>query len=330
MVNDLFSHADTMALDAHGNLNAAKLQRELTAAIGEDDRRRRVDDMKKRAIHTAGTYDEFRHMVSCATLSTVTRRELESLADAKKGWSRRGTGGKKAEGARRGSCAAAVGDSAAAAAASASAAGSLTDASRPAASTPMEFERDWRYRLDDAARLVYLRRTGPKRLAKLFRGEMDAALMGQLLSLLARAHLAASSDPVAGGEENAEKRAAGAEPAGCSEDHVGATSADVSAASEDGPAAPAPPLVPPQALQPLPASECLTWLRTVSGTGQFGLNVSFLSDAERGDVAALLDLLKREFAAAAAVVAAAAGDAGDAANACMKEVGALQKAFGLI
>jgi Dynein attachment factor N-terminus len=59
------------AISASGHLNAHKLQQELSSALAADDKRKKVDDMKKRAIHVAGSYDEFRHMVSCAELKTV-------------------------------------------------------------------------------------------------------------------------------------------------------------------------------------------------------------------------------------------------------------------
>jgi Dynein attachment factor N-terminus len=59
-----------------GVLDAAKLQKEMTSALRADEKRKKVDTMKKRAIHTCGSYDEFRHMVSCAELNTVRYREL--------------------------------------------------------------------------------------------------------------------------------------------------------------------------------------------------------------------------------------------------------------
>ena len=61
-----------MASISHdGLLSTQKLQKELSSALASDEKRKKVDAMKKRAIHTAGTYDEFRHMVSCAELKTV-------------------------------------------------------------------------------------------------------------------------------------------------------------------------------------------------------------------------------------------------------------------
>ena len=45
---------------------------ELCLVTQEDVSRKKTDEMKKRAIHTAANYDEFRHMVSCAQLTPVT------------------------------------------------------------------------------------------------------------------------------------------------------------------------------------------------------------------------------------------------------------------
>jgi len=57
-----------------GQLNLSRLTRcvGLLCLKQEDISRKKTDEMKKRAIHTAGSYDEFRHMVSCAQLTPVT------------------------------------------------------------------------------------------------------------------------------------------------------------------------------------------------------------------------------------------------------------------
>lgn len=44
----------------HGEFDTAALQQELTAALEEDRLYRVTDSMKKRAIHTAANYDEFK------------------------------------------------------------------------------------------------------------------------------------------------------------------------------------------------------------------------------------------------------------------------------
>jgi hypothetical protein len=56
-------------------LNA--LERELATATAEEAHRQRVDAMKKRAIHTATSYEEFHNMVLCADLTPVSSRELQ-------------------------------------------------------------------------------------------------------------------------------------------------------------------------------------------------------------------------------------------------------------
>jgi hypothetical protein len=60
-----------MAVDSKGKLDCGKLREELVSALEQDDRRNKVDAMKKRAILSASSYDEFRHMVDCAHLKTV-------------------------------------------------------------------------------------------------------------------------------------------------------------------------------------------------------------------------------------------------------------------
>ena len=65
------------------SLDMRKLERELASAVETEDRRQRVDDMKKRAIVAARDYDEFRHLVACANQKTVTRQEMESLGKPK-------------------------------------------------------------------------------------------------------------------------------------------------------------------------------------------------------------------------------------------------------
>jgi len=47
-------------------LDEKALRTELATAVASDRRRKAVDEMKKRSILTAGSYDEFRHLVKCA------------------------------------------------------------------------------------------------------------------------------------------------------------------------------------------------------------------------------------------------------------------------
>lgn len=56
-------------------LDRRKLERELASAVEDEERRLRVDEMKKRAIATARTYDEFRSLVACANQKPISTKE---------------------------------------------------------------------------------------------------------------------------------------------------------------------------------------------------------------------------------------------------------------
>jgi hypothetical protein len=73
-------------LDAEGNIDAAKLEKELKESLVFDVQYKQKDNMKKRAVKQAQSYDEFKQMVAAAHLKTVTSKEVESLSHAKKGW----------------------------------------------------------------------------------------------------------------------------------------------------------------------------------------------------------------------------------------------------
>jgi hypothetical protein len=73
-------------LDSEGNIDTSKLTRELKGALEFDVRYKQTDNMKKRAIRSAGSYDDFKAMVSCAHLKKLSRQEVESLSHVKKGW----------------------------------------------------------------------------------------------------------------------------------------------------------------------------------------------------------------------------------------------------
>ena len=62
----------------------SNLQRELSEAVAKENTRVRVDSMKKRAIVSSGSYDEFRHLVACAedNLTSLSRKEMLSLGES--------------------------------------------------------------------------------------------------------------------------------------------------------------------------------------------------------------------------------------------------------
>lgn len=73
-------------LDANGNIDTAALEGDLRSALAADTEYRRTDNMKKRAVRVAKSYDEFKNMVACANLTPVSREDMESLGAVKRGW----------------------------------------------------------------------------------------------------------------------------------------------------------------------------------------------------------------------------------------------------
>ena len=164
-----------MAGDDGENLRRG-LGRELRAALEFDDAYAKTDEMKKRAIHTARDYDEFRNMVACATLTPVSSKELASLRQGKRGWNhaaaaRRGGAGSR-EGPvrqRRGKAKAAL----------------RRGVPEQAPRTGMEFLRDWRRCCaTPEQKRAYLSVVGPSTFEQLFRADLDAHVLAQVLSAL--------------------------------------------------------------------------------------------------------------------------------------------------
>lgn len=73
-------------IDDKGNIDRARLSKELQDALESDIRYRQTDNMKKRAVKVAGDYKEFKEMVAAAHLKKLTKSEVESLSHVKKGW----------------------------------------------------------------------------------------------------------------------------------------------------------------------------------------------------------------------------------------------------
>jgi hypothetical protein len=71
-------------MDASGNLNIDKLAKELASNLQAYIKYKQTDNMKKRAIKTAGSYDQFKAMVDCAGLKTLKTKEIEGLKDIRK------------------------------------------------------------------------------------------------------------------------------------------------------------------------------------------------------------------------------------------------------
>ena len=127
--------------------------------------------------------------------------------------------------------------------------------------SPMTFERDWRRHCSTRQlKLQYLRLCGPDTLRKVFKTELDVALMGQLIQVFADA---ARSFKVAG--------SGGAE--------------DTPSGSEGGAD-----LNPPTS-ELVTALEIFSYMCIFPTTGRFPLNIEFLGDTDRANVGACLEWL---------------------------------------
>lgn len=71
---------DSAVMDRH-LCDENVLAKELASAVIDDRRRKAVDEMKKRSVMTARSYDEFRLLVECAETGQkpVSRKEMEFL-----------------------------------------------------------------------------------------------------------------------------------------------------------------------------------------------------------------------------------------------------------
>jgi len=68
-----------MAASSEAAFDDERLSGELARAVDAEETYQRVNDMKKRAITTAASYDEFKNLVACAQdgLKPVTNRQLQ-------------------------------------------------------------------------------------------------------------------------------------------------------------------------------------------------------------------------------------------------------------
>jgi hypothetical protein len=129
-------------MDAFGNLNTAKLEKELFANLQADIKYKQTDNMKKKAVKTAGSYEQFRAMVDCTHLKTLKTKEIESLKDVRKGWKKENTSSKANEALILEQ---EINDASKLSAVSLSSSAATGEFVKP--KTPLELERDWR-RLD--------------------------------------------------------------------------------------------------------------------------------------------------------------------------------------
>lgn len=142
-------------------IDRKKLEAELSSAIAKDNERKAIDTMKKRAILSASSYDDFKNLVACASLTPLSRDDF----------------------AKR--LAIPVNHSISSSAAQSSIRGGTTlrsNSSLPR--TAGEFDREWR-RVGKAAggrvRLLF-ECYAAGALPGVFRAELDAVLLGDAIS----------------------------------------------------------------------------------------------------------------------------------------------------
>ena len=176
-----------------GATSAAALEKELSLGFELDERRRVEDEMKKRAIHTAPSYEQFRLLVAASSQKPITAADYAKRASVAAGAA---VGGDPARlvglglslggGGGGGAGAASPPPSKLLAAGAATSSAALSPGSSFGAppASPAEFDRTWR-RLPAERRLAYCIWLGPQRLGHAFRADIDATTLGPLLLLLA-------------------------------------------------------------------------------------------------------------------------------------------------
>ncbi|KAF1320414.1 Coiled-coil domain-containing protein, partial [Globisporangium splendens] len=151
----------------HGCFDTAALQQELAQALEDDRVYKLTDSMKKRAIHTAANYDEFKNLVACADLKPISQRELRDFSRNERQTSLSYKVEARKEFRRDLQLKA-----------------SPTALNQPPANT-VEFCRNWRrYLKSNDEKLRYLTLTTPTRLGEIFKSDMDADLMAEIIHIL--------------------------------------------------------------------------------------------------------------------------------------------------
>ncbi|KAL3660082.1 hypothetical protein V7S43_015004 [Phytophthora oleae] len=160
--------AEQLTSIAHGAFDTAALQQELAQALEDDRLYKLTDNMKKRAIHTAANYDEFKNLVACADLKPISQKELRDFSKAERQTNilfKKKISRKKSANERR------------------------FQPAVPALDIPpasaIDFCRNWkRYLKTTDAKYRYLQLTAPERLASMFRADIDSDLMAEIVEVL--------------------------------------------------------------------------------------------------------------------------------------------------
>ncbi|CBJ27080.1 conserved unknown protein [Ectocarpus siliculosus] len=157
-----------------------------------------------------------------------------------------------------------------------------------------QFQRDWRRRCcTNGERRDYLRLIGPKNVSALFRVEMEPDVLGQVLSVVCQEfplHPQRLDTAMPATPENEER--SGAPTRGDAGGSAAETANGSASADKAG------------------ARFCVEWLWALSRTGRFAVNILFLADKEKQELARAFDL-----------ISAVLGDEDD------EEISSLRKAY---
>ena len=173
------SMSSGIPLDARGNLDTSVLAKELQDALDFDLKYKKTDNMKKRAIRKAGSYDEFKAMVACANLKTISSQEVATLRDVKKGWQK----GYRKDATKANACL--LEGEITQQQLNISVEGSkcnIKTFNKPR--TSMEFERDWRHCYNPEDKINYLMLVGLKRIKMIMTNVGNVEILEQMLSAL--------------------------------------------------------------------------------------------------------------------------------------------------
>lgn len=156
-------------IDSHGFIDSSSFAKDIHSALDEDKKYKETDYMKKRAVKVAQSYDEFKGMVACAHLHTVSRKEVEELSEKKKGWKKSHTTFKGSSllddpDTRRGTV-------------------NLV-ATHTLPKTMMEFGRDWRRLEGLESKIPYLVRLGTSKFKKMISCADDFELLEDIQATL--------------------------------------------------------------------------------------------------------------------------------------------------
>jgi len=178
---------DSMKQLLSGSLGGAsggsRLERELVLGFELEHKRKAEDTMKKRAIHTAGSYDEFKNLVAAATQKPLSQSDygtkaVTSVNKMLSGEAVRGSAkeGQLGLGLQLPGCeGAAQSETMRASSVSIS-----SDRFGLPPASPGEFERTWR-RLSAEKRTAYLSWLGPTRLGYPFRRDIEGTILGAII-----------------------------------------------------------------------------------------------------------------------------------------------------